>query len=100
MDSRVNYAGRRSPFPATLAEGQGRQTTGEFRQFLGHSRGSLLETETQILLCGRLNYIDNPTMGGGVGPNPEWTDAIAGKIMPITQWPVASDTNRRGFGLY
>jgi len=47
--------------PSNIAEGQGRQTTGEFRQFLGHSRGSLLETETQILLCQRLDYLDNKT---------------------------------------
>lgn len=43
--------------PANIAEGQGRQTTGEFRQFLGHARGSLLETETHILLAMRLRYI-------------------------------------------
>lgn len=43
--------------PANIAEGQGRQTTGEFRQFLGHARGSLLETETHILLAMRLHYI-------------------------------------------
>jgi len=43
--------------PANIAEGQGRQTTGEFRQFLGHAPGSLLETETHILLAVRLRYI-------------------------------------------
>ena len=42
---------------ANIAEGQGRQTTGEFCQFLGHARGSLLETETHILLAMRLAYI-------------------------------------------
>jgi four helix bundle protein len=47
--------------PSNIAEGQGRQTTGEFRQFLGHARGSLLETETQILLCERLDYLDGKT---------------------------------------
>ncbi len=43
--------------PSNIAEGQGRLTPGEFRQFLGHVRGSLLETETQILMSGRLRYL-------------------------------------------
>lgn len=49
--------------PSNIAEGQGRQTTGEFRQFLGHARGSLLETETQIVLSERLEYLDSKTTG-------------------------------------
>jgi four helix bundle protein len=47
--------------PSNIAEGQGRQTTGEFRQFLGYARGSLLETETQIFLAERLEYLDHET---------------------------------------
>ena len=47
--------------PSNIAEGQGRQTTGEFRQFLGQARGSLCETETQILLSERLGYLDRET---------------------------------------
>ncbi len=31
--------------PSNIAEGQGRLTEGKVRQFLGHSRGSLLEVE-------------------------------------------------------
>jgi four helix bundle protein len=47
--------------PSNIAEGQGRRSTGEFCQFLGHARGSLLETETQLLLSERLDYIDHTT---------------------------------------
>ena len=42
---------------SNIAEGQGRITKGEFQQFLGHARGSLLELETQLAISVDLNYI-------------------------------------------
>jgi four helix bundle protein len=42
---------------SNIAEGQGRQTTNDFRHFLSISRGSLAEVETQILLAERLGYL-------------------------------------------
>jgi four helix bundle protein len=43
--------------PSNIAEGQGRLSKREFKQFLGLSRGSLLEVETQILIAEDLGYI-------------------------------------------
>jgi len=43
--------------PSNVAEGFGRQATGEYRHHLSIGRGSLLELETQILLGKRLKYL-------------------------------------------
>ncbi len=43
--------------PANIAEGQGRRLTGEFIQFLGNARGSLLELDTHLELALRLGYL-------------------------------------------
>lgn len=45
--------------PSNIAEGHSRVSTGEFRQFLGHAQGSLVEIETQLLIADRLGYIDS-----------------------------------------
>jgi four helix bundle protein len=42
--------------PANIAEGYGRQATGEYRHHLSIARASLLELETHVLLCERLRY--------------------------------------------
>ena len=41
--------------PSNIAEGKGRWSGKEFRQFL-HARGSLLELQTQILIARELEY--------------------------------------------
>ena len=42
--------------PSNIAEGQGRQTEKEFKQFLSIARGSVFEVETQLLICARTTY--------------------------------------------
>ena len=40
--------------PSNVAEGQGRLSTGEFRQFLGMARGSNFELQTQLEIARAL----------------------------------------------
>ena len=42
---------------SNIAEGKGRNTDREFRQFLFNARGSLLELETQLLIARELSYL-------------------------------------------
>ena len=43
--------------PSNIAEGQAHYKHREFLHFLQHSRGSLAELETQILIAQRLGYV-------------------------------------------
>ena len=43
--------------PSNISEGAGRNTNGEFRQFLGIANGSSFELLTQLYLSKRLNLI-------------------------------------------
>ncbi|HAT10610.1 MAG TPA: four helix bundle protein [Planctomycetes bacterium] len=53
--------------PSNIAEGHGRNSRGEYIQFIGIARGSLGELETQSLLCQRISLI----------PEAEITDILA-----------------------
>ncbi|MBL7184898.1 MAG: four helix bundle protein [Phycisphaerae bacterium] len=47
--------------PSNIAEGQGRQYSKEFLQYIAVAYGSLAEAETHIQIARRLNYIDETT---------------------------------------
>jgi four helix bundle protein len=42
--------------PSNIAEGQGRATSGEFKQFLNIARGSNCEVQTQLEIARALNF--------------------------------------------
>ena len=44
--------------PSNIAEGKGRSSDKELILFLHHSRGSLLELETQVFIASELAYIE------------------------------------------
>jgi len=44
--------------PSNLTEGAGRLTAKDYRRFVLQTRGSLLELETQVVICERLEFIN------------------------------------------
>lgn len=46
--------------PSNIAEGQARQGTAEFLNFLSIAQGSLAEVHTQLLLAQRFQYLQPP----------------------------------------
>ena len=43
--------------PSNIAEGNARDSTSEYINFLRYAKGSVAELETQILLCVDINYL-------------------------------------------
>ena len=53
--------------PANIAEGHARSTARDYAQFLSISKGSLMETETYLMLAVRLGYLTRETASPALG---------------------------------
>ena len=49
--------------PSNIAEGQSRQSLGDFKRFINIAIGSLAELHTQLLIGCRLAYVDREAFG-------------------------------------
>ena len=49
--------------PSNIAEGHSRNSSGEFKQFLGIAKGSSAELETQLIIAQKLGCITNEKLG-------------------------------------
>lgn len=43
--------------PSNIAEGKGMHSDADFKRFLYHARGSLMELQTQVLIAQQLQYL-------------------------------------------
>jgi four helix bundle protein len=69
--------------PANIAEGQARQSTGEFLQFLGIARGSLAELETLLILCGNLNLLPQESVSSALNACEEIGKLLTGLVKSL-----------------
>jgi four helix bundle protein len=65
LTSQIRRAG--VSIASNIAEGHGRISTGEYKQFLGMARGSNAEVETQLVISRELGYGDPQTLNEAVG---------------------------------
>jgi four helix bundle protein len=68
---------------SNIAEGQGRLSKRKFRHFLGQTRGSLIELETQVTIAGNLGYLTRETMSELMGRSGEVSRLLHGLIKSL-----------------
>jgi four helix bundle protein len=69
--------------PSNIAEGHGRLSTGEYRQFLGIARGSNFEVQTQLELARALNLGNSALVDQAEGLSHEVGKMISGILTSI-----------------
>jgi len=76
--------------PSNIAEGQGRLSVGEFKQFLGIARGSNFELQTQIEIARSLKMGDPKLLDEADGLSQEVGKMLFGMLASIRTSQCAS----------
>lgn len=63
---------------SNIAEGAGRNSNGEFKQFLGIASGSLFELDTQLIIAKEIGYLSSDDLSPLSKEVEEITKMIAG----------------------
>lgn len=71
--------------PSNIAEGQAHYSKREFLHFLRHSRGSLAELETQVLIAQRRKYLDEAQVGDLLKRADELSRILSGLINSLRE---------------
>ena len=71
--------------PSNIAEGKGRHTEKDFRLFLFHARGSLMELQTQIIFARELGYWTKPEADAFIKECAELGGGLTGLINYLTE---------------
>ena len=68
---------------SSIAQGQGRLSMGECRQFLGPARGSLIEMETQLVIPGNLGFLSSNTIAAWIDLSGEVSRLLPGLMKSL-----------------
>ena len=77
--------------PSNIAEGKGMHSDAEFRQFLYHARGSLMELQTQVLISQELQYLPKEKAESLLEHCTMTGRSLAGLINSLKGQPAASN---------
>lgn len=81
--------------PANIAEGRGRRSTRSFLHFLDIAYGSLMESETFIMLAGRLGFLDEVSVSALLVQTAEIGRMLNGLMNSLSKHETADTTECR-----
>jgi four helix bundle protein len=70
--------------PSNIAEGHGRRSDGDLLRHLAIANGSRCELETQVILAGRLGFVDQPQVDRALEATAEVGRLVNGLISSIS----------------